>query len=297
MRKVLIAGASSSLGRALIERLLTNSDVEIVALSRKVRNSINPRVDWKKCDLFSLKDISLAMEGCSEGYYLVHSSPSSAALMQGKEEDYEVLMADNFIRASLQFQLTRIHVSEYVKDEIQGMFKSCPIPSCPFRTELPVADEISVEPYTPEEKTVRSIQRMVLPPGKNAEWVAIEYFKWLPFFFSSLVSVLIEGNYCTFYLFHPSIKILILQKSVERSSPDRQLLYVVGGLLAGKMERGRLEFREVLNRRYVMAALHEFRPALPWYIYRWTQAIVHIVVMKAFGEHMKWHVISQKKVL
>jgi hypothetical protein len=98
-----------------------------------------------------------------------------------------------------------------------------------------------------------------------------------------------------FYLFQPSIEILVLEKSEERSSPDRQLLYVVGGLLSGIMDRGRLEFREVLDRRYVMAALHEFRPALPWYIYRWTQAIVHLLVMKAFGEHLKWHVISQKK--
>jgi hypothetical protein len=150
--------------------------------------------------------------------------------------------------------------------------------------------------YRPPEKDVRSIQRLVLPEQRNAEWVALEYFRWLPFFFSTLVSVIIKGNRCTFYLFHPSIAILILEKSEERSAPDRQLLYVVGGLLAGDMDRGRLEFREVLDRKYVMAALHEFRPALPWYVYRWSQAIVHIIVMKAFGEHLKWHVISAKKV-
>ncbi len=297
MRKVLIAGASSSLGSALIDCLLTDSDIEIVALSRKERNSLNSRVKWKKCDLFSLKDISLAMEEVSEGYYLVHSSPSSATLMQGKEEDYEVLMADNFIRAALHFKLKQIHLSDLVNDEIKGLFKASSIPLVPVLSEKLKIENKKPEPFTPEEKTVRSIQRLVLPPGRSAEWVALEYFKWLPFFFSSLVSVLIEGNRCTFYLFHPSVKILILQKSIERSSPDRQLLYVVGGLLAGRMERGRLEFREVLNHRYVMAALHEFRPALPWYIYRWTQALVHIVVMKAFGEHMKWHVLSQKKAL
>jgi hypothetical protein len=148
--------------------------------------------------------------------------------------------------------------------------------------------------WRPPEREVRSIQRMVLPPGKNAEWVANEYFKWLPFFFSTLVSVSITGNRCVFFLFHPSIQILILEKSQERSSPDRQLLYVVGGLLSGVMDRGRLEFREVLGRRYVMAALHEFKPALPWYIYRWSQAIVHLIVMKAFREHLNWVVISRK---
>ena len=73
-------------------------------------------------------------------------------------------------------------------------------------------------------------------------------------------------------------------------------MYVVGGVLSGKQDRGRLEFRVVLDRKYVMAALHEFRPALPWFIYRYTQAIVHVIVMRAFSEHLKWYVISQNKV-
>jgi hypothetical protein len=161
---------------------------------------------------------------------------------------------------------------------------------------LDISDKRPYRVYRPPEKDVRSIQRLVLPPGRNAEWVAGEYFKWLPFFFSTLVSVFISEKRCTFYILNPSLPILILEKSDERSTPDRQLLYVVGGLLSGVMDRGRLEFREVLDRKYVMAALHEFRPALPWYIYRWTQAVVHILVMKAFGEHLKWHVISTKKV-
>lgn len=66
-------------------------------------------------------------------------------------------------------------------------------------------------------------------------------------------------------------------------------------MLSAKQDRGRLEFREVLDHKYVMAALHEFRPSLPWYVYKWSQAIVHLIVMKAFGEHLKWHVISGKK--
>jgi hypothetical protein len=151
--------------------------------------------------------------------------------------------------------------------------------------------------HVPVEKDVRSIQRLVLPPGRSAEWVATEYFNWLPTFFSTLVRVALEGDRCTFYLFDPSIKLLILEKSRERSSPDRQLLYIVGGLLSAKQVRGRLEFREVLDRKYVMAAIHEFRPALPWFIYRWTQALMHLIVMRAFGEHLKWHVISYKKVI
>jgi len=456
MRKILIAGASGFIGRALIKRLLDEPEVHIIALSRSERTSDHDRVSWIKCDLFSLKDVSSAMKGCHEAYYLVHSMLPSASLSQGTFYDFDLIMADNFIRAGHHHDLehiiylggmipkvgelswhlrSRLEVEETFRFSgikttvlraglivgphgssftiVQKLIERLPIMICPAWTKTrsqPVAltDVIKVlyrsyrekdiqgriydiagpdvvtyqdliiraakkirksttlitlniiplsisrlwvsvitgvprdlvyplvlslkhemlpspenawphpedlitsldqsleaalnvganstyKMFRPPRKDVRSIQRLVLPPGRNAEWVALEYFKWLPFFFSTLVTVKVEGNYCTFYLIDPSVEILVLKKSIDRSSPDRQLLYVVGGLLSGKMDRGRLEFREVLNRQYVMAALHEFRPALPWFIYRWTQAVVHLVVMKAFGEHLKWHFISGQK--
>jgi uncharacterized protein YbjT (DUF2867 family) len=461
MKKVLIAGASGFIGMALIERLLKTENLEIVALSRHVQISDHPRLTWKKCDLFSLKDISLAMEGCDEAYYLVHSMLPSASLSQGTFYDFDLIMADNFVRAALKFKLSHIiylggmipqemklswHLQSRLEVEtlfrnsgvmttvfragliigpkgssftiLQRLVERLPIMVCPKWTRTksqPVAlqdvmnvlerafldekvrgaiydiggpqtltyqdliiltsklvkksgkpiltlniiplsvsrfwvklvtgmpknliyplvlslrhemiatpdhawphpedlsttleealeialrnhlvlDRSKLAGYVPVQREVRSVQRLVLPEGKNAEWVAAEYFSWLPSFFATLIKVQVLGEWCTFYFFDPSIKILILRKSPERSTPDRQLLYVVGGLLSGKQDRGRLEFREILDKRYVMAALHEFRPALPWYIYRWTQALVHLVVMKAFGEHLKWSVISQKKV-
>ncbi len=458
MRKVLIAGASGFIGRALIERLLATYDVEIIALSRNQKISHHPRVIWKRCDLFSLKDIVEASVGCDTAYYLVHSMLPSASLSQGTFYDFDLIMADNMVRAARinslkhiiylggmippgvelswhlksrlevettfrksEFRTTVLRAGLIIGPEgssftiLQRLIERLPLMICPDWTKTlsqPVAlrdvttvlskilnDEkvqgqiydlggpqivtyqdliskasaqirktrtlytlniipLSISrfwvslitgmpknlvyplvlslkhemlaqsshqwPYLPDlqtsleealhealvkhdpskfighipvQKDVRSIQRLVLPPGRNAEWVANEYFNWLPTFFSTLVKVNVEGLTCTFYLVDPKIKILILRKSLEISTPDRQMLYVVGGLLSAKQDRGRLEFREVLDRRYVMAALHEFRPALPWYIYRYTQALVHIFVMKAFGEHLKWHIISQKKVV
>jgi hypothetical protein len=163
------------------------------------------------------------------------------------------------------------------------------------RSLVPVPAK-NYEGYVPKKKDVRSVQRLVLPPGKDAEWVSNEYFNWLPRFFSTLIKVDLKGNLAIFYLVHPHIQILILEKNRERSGPDRQLLYVVGGLLSGKQDRGRLEFREVLEKQYVISALHEFRPALPWWIYVWTQAVVHVIVMRAFGEYLNWYYISQQKV-
>ncbi len=455
MKKILIAGASGFIGHALIEKLLAHEDVEIVALSRKSRPSTNPRLTWKQCDLFSLKDIQKAMEGCETAYYLVHSMLPSASLSQGTFYDFDLIMADNFVRAAREFKLrhiiylggmippftelswhlrSRLEVETTLRDSgipttalragliigshgssftiLQRLIERLPVMICPAWTNtrsqpvalsdmLKVLERSLFEPkvesgiydiggpeivtyqglmqkaashvkkartiitlniiplflsrfwvslvtgvpknlvyplvlslrhemiadasrawpfpedlkkglditlkdaflkmtphtytaYNPVQRDVRSIQRLVLPPGRNANWVALEYFNWLPQFFSTLIKVKIDGDLCIFYLIHPEIQILILRRSVERSSPDRQLLYVVGGILSGKQDRGRLEFREVLNRRYVMAALHEFRPSLPWWLYKYSQALVHLIVMKAFGEHLKWHVIKSK---
>ena len=69
---------------------------------------------------------------------------------------------------------------------------------------------------------------------------------------------------------------------------DHWLFYVTGGLLAatGGPRRGRLEFREVLGSTWVMAAIHDFTPTLPWFIYKASQAVVHLVVMRSFGRHL-----------
>lgn len=461
-KKILIAGASGFIGQALIKELLEQTDFQLVGMSRHLRRSENPRLEWRQSDLFSLKDITLAMQGCDEAIYLVHSMLPSASLSQGKFYDYDLIMADNFQRAASRLGLkhivylggmipknqelswhlkSRLEVEEtlrsgrtpltalragliigpkgssfvilqrlierlpvmitpdwtqtksqpvYVGDVIKvikrslndvtvrgkvydlggqlilsyqelmqkasmimhrkrkfihlnliplslsrlwvklvsGVNKDLVYPlvlslkysmledenlSWPYRedlsTDLDTALNLSLNSapkakdiikrefhgHIPEQRDVRSIQRMVLPPGKNAEWVSLEYFRWLPRFFSSIIQVEIKGEQCAFYVFHPSLKILILERSLERSSPDRQLLYVVGGLLAGVQKRGRLEFREVLNGQYVLAALHEFRPALPWFIYRWSQAIVHLVVMNAFTEHLNWIYLKDQK--
>ena len=52
----------------------------------------------------------------------------------------------------------------------------------------------------------------------------------------------------------------------------------------------RLEFRESPDRRSVLAAIFNYRPSLHWWIYRLTQAPIHLLVMKFFG----WHLARQQ---
>jgi uncharacterized protein YbjT (DUF2867 family) len=155
--------------------------------------------------------------------------------------------------------------------------------------KAPPADKPVAYQRSPEERRapqVRSVQRLVLPPGRDARWVADEYMRWLPGGARPLRVEIDGAERCHFYLRGIGRPLLILSSAKERSSSDRQLFYVTGGLLAGPSARGRLEFRETPDGKSVISAVHEFTPSLPWPIYRYTQALVHLWVMHAFGRHL-----------
>lgn len=453
MSRILIAGASGFVGKALVKKLESNTNLSIVALSRQKLNVNHPRLEWKQADLFSLKDISEAVQDCDQIVYLVHSMLPSASLVQAKFYDLDLILADNLARAAKKNKVEHIlylggllpkdqsNLSWHLKSRMEveqclagaapkltvlraGMIlgeggssfvmmrrlvSRLPIMICPrwtlnktqtidlndltsviqkcltdstvqghtwdlggtevfnYQEMLKMTAEtmnkktiffnvqafspglskfwISIISGAPKElvyplvlslihtfnirkearfpypelictpvreslkrliskkedvvhafqtpivlkapKHVRSVQRLPLPRNKNAQWVADEYFRWLPKFFSFIIKIEIKNTNCNFYFLTPKISLLNLEKSIERSSPDRHLLYIKGGLLAAKQERARLEFREVLNKQFIIAAIHDYRPALPWYIYKFTQALIHLFVMKSFGQHLK----------
>lgn len=139
---------------------------------------------------------------------------------------------------------------------------------------------------------VRSIQRLRLPAGRTAEWVATEYFQWLPRFLWPLVLVAqVDGEVDTwiFKLAFLRTPLLKLWHCRERSTSDCHLFYLRGGLLVKKDQspHARLEFREVLGHRACLAAIHEYRPSLPWVIYKFTQALLHLLVMARFRRHIE----------
>lgn len=143
---------------------------------------------------------------------------------------------------------------------------------------------------TKRESTVRSIQRLPLPPGKNAIWLADQYFSYLNLFFGWIIRVdHVEHHYLIRLKMLP-ITLLTLAHSSERSTSDRQLFYVRGGLLCSKKNRrGRLELRETMGGTASLAAVHDFRPALPWLLYRWTQAEIHRWFMYRLGKYIGSH--------
>jgi len=134
---------------------------------------------------------------------------------------------------------------------------------------------------------VRSVQRIPLPPGRDAEWAAHEYMRWLPRGVWPFLRVHVdEARRCTFFFAGVRRPLLELTFAQERSASDRQLFYVTGGLLARPTKRGRLEFRVTPDGQHLLTAIHEFEPRLPWVLYRQTQARVHAWVMRRFGTHL-----------
>ncbi len=461
---VAIAGATGFVGRALMHEL--QSWYKIVALTRlPVKENHNHSwtddtgVEWRQCDLFSLMDAEKALEGVNYAFYLVHSMMPSARLTQGKFQDMDLILADNFARAAARAGIkqiiylgglvpdtpnlslhlrSRLEVEETLgshgvpvtalragliigadgstsrilvrlaekyrfmifprwmmslthpialpdiinilhycmgnpktfnesfdvggpdvmtyKDLILNvarvMNRKCYITNIPYfpswlagvllsalagsplalvkplieslkhpmvaknrrlqkEMKLPgmhFADAVKLAisgkeprnkikpPVTAERSinkvvSVRSVQRLPLPPGKDADWVALYYSRWIPKLFpAAIVRVKLDQFGCYFYFRFSRRSLLDLTFSHARSSKDRPLYYITGGLLARLNQlphRGRLEFREVLNNRYVLVAIHDYVPTIPWYIYNVSQALLHIWVMGRYRKYLE----------
>ena len=138
------------------------------------------------------------------------------------------------------------------------------------------------------QPTARSVQRLPLPPGRDAIWLAAEFAAWLPAGLRGLVRVTRAETGLDFYAAGLSGPLLQLSFRPDRSGGNRALFEVSGGALAGKaIGFPRLEFRTMPDRRNALAAVHQFSPRLPWWIYVRTQAYGHAWVMWRFGRHLQ----------
>ena len=450
MYKVAVAGSSGFVGSALLPKLAKEHSV--LALTRgDIPNQKN--INWVKCDLFSLLETERALEGVDFAVYLVHSMLPSAQLTQGKFQDLDLLVADNFARAAEKNKIKQIiyvggiipsnqelsrHLASRKEVENALSFRTAklttlragmiigangsslnivtrlvhklPIMFCPSWTSKSsrpvdlddVADSIiyligkkehysktydlageekvtykemmlevarqtgrslkihSLPFFTPglsglwvslitgapknliaplisslknemlpdkkmileipgkkfigfsaslkkalsidykpkpraftlpesekRKKTVRSVQRVFLPKNLTARKASEKYVNWLPIFLNPFLKVELIKDDCIFKVPFFNLTLLILRKSEQRSSENRQLYYIVGGLLVKPKTRGRIEFRTTYDNKSLIIAIHDYKPTLPWYVYRFTQAILHLWVMKNFDSYLR----------
>jgi len=467
--RVAIAGATGFVGRALLRTL--PGDFEVVALTRsRGRPGVGGTgvpVEWRACDLFSQREVEQALEGVDYAIYLVHSMLPSARLVQGRFEDLDLVLADNFARACRRRGVRQIvYVGGLVPDErplsphlasrleveetlaghgvpltslraglivgpggsslaiLVQLVRRLPfmllprwtlartqpialrdvvraVALCLGRREhfgatydvggpevlryrdllrrtarllgrripmLPVplfsprlsrlwvvlfsgapaalvgplieslrhdmvcrpnalqsalaADALAYDaalraalepeggrgaaapqraaPRPPSlapadraalrrARTVRSIQRMPLPPGRDARFAADEYVRFLPRFCRPFLRCEPSPDGSVgFHLAGTRRCLLHLRAAPERSDSDRVVYDVDRGLLLRRTHgvAARFELRVPPGGRWLLAAVHDFTPALPWAIYWMTQARIHLWVMRGFGRHL-----------
>ncbi len=135
----------------------------------------------------------------------------------------------------------------------------------------------------PPRSTVLSIQRMLVPTGRNAAWLAARYVRWCTRTLGWLLGVVHEDDgTLRFRLRVVGVDLLVLRPMHERCGPDRSVYCIAGGWLAEPGQSGTFEFR-ICSHGIALAIVREFEPHLPWWIYRATQAIAHAYVMWAFA--------------
>ena len=146
----------------------------------------------------------------------------------------------------------------------------------------------------PTKQKVCSIQRLELSHSRSAQDIALDYAKFLTQFLGPWLNVEVDGDHCmSFRVFGLRKPLLKLSYAPDRSEPRRALYYIEGGILANMVRmgrsdnKGRLEFRLSNCGTFVLAAIFDFAPRLPWSIYRLTQAPFHLWVMNSFGRYLQ----------
>ncbi|MEM9069523.1 MAG: NAD-dependent epimerase/dehydratase family protein [Myxococcota bacterium] len=165
----------------------------------------------------------------------------------------------------------------------------------PFDAAL--REAATVEPRSPAQllqrvrrrvrqtRSVRSVQRLT-HPQQSATWVGEEYVRWLPTVPIPGLACDTHGDIAHFRLRGIKQPLLTLRR-VPHPTEGVGWFEVTGGLLAIPSDPpGRLEFRSVLGGRYILSAVHDFQPRLPWLLYNATQALGHLMVMHLFGKHL-----------
>ena len=143
--------------------------------------------------------------------------------------------------------------------------------------------------FIQQAKRVRSIQRMPLPKGWSALRLSKRYSKWINRYTFGVIRERRDEN-GVLRLSFIRRRWVLLELTPTPFSLDceyRRAYYITGGFLARDIQPpGRFELRIFPEINCLIAAIHGFRPRLPWFLYSFTQAFIHLSVMKAYARYL-----------
>ncbi len=141
---------------------------------------------------------------------------------------------------------------------------------------------------------VRSIQRVAMPSTPRPDRVSRSYWRWVGRLLPGLLRVKTEiddeGRVAGAEIsLLGCASLLVLKRDDSRCDEELETLSIVSGLLVRRNSptNGRFEFRTIRCRGVVVTALQNFAPSLPWFVYQWSQAIVHRIVMWGFSRWLR----------
>jgi uncharacterized protein YbjT (DUF2867 family) len=257
----------------------------------QVKNLVGPdQISYKQLLATTASMIGRKRIFVSVSFFTLQLSKLWVSLVTGTPKDLVYPLIQSLKHPMIPTEESILRIPGYSYTGVkEGMMKAMGVKKIPTKKSfLPIFRKNRLFFHKSSQfKEVRSVQRLPLPSGKSAQWIEKKYLEWLPTFFKKIITVKIKERLITFKAFNV-LTILELTFSPKRSTSDRRLAYITGGALVKKNQgRGRLEFRETTHGKHILVAVHEFKPSLPWYIYKYTQAIIHLYVMKKFGQYIE----------
>lgn len=157
-----------------------------------------------------------------------------------------------------------------------------PLPHPRFR-ELP-KDNILLK----QAKRVRSVQRMPLPQGWDAKRLAHTYFQWLQQQTEFALQVTLTPQSVAISSKTPNVTLLSMRLTPNSLQRQRRYSYFIesGVLVRKHTTPGRFDFITFPHNDCAIIAIHDFAPAVPWWLYQYTQANLHLFVMTAFRYYL-----------
>lgn len=300
MSRVVIAGAGA-IGKALAQKLAATHDVRAVRQSSELPPSTD-RLSWFQADLTTIHGAEVALTGAHTVVLLAQARRAPARLQRASLADLDRLIGDSVARAAKRVGAKHLILFANGDDDVRvPLIEESGVPVSILRGGFPDPVELLAAMVTsgagaghsntaawagatPEERPhstpTCSIQRYGRPAGWTALDVARAYFRWLP---SDMPFVKTSEHAGVFSIDVAGMRALVLRLIPGRSTDDCAWLSVADGTMNGGGPESRFEFRMLLDGVTTLVSLVGYQPSLPWWIYRFSQSVLHERVMRRYG--------------
>ncbi|QKS71324.1 hypothetical protein FLK61_31955 [Paenalkalicoccus suaedae] len=154
--------------------------------------------------------------------------------------------------------------------------------------KLTIKRQASIKQVKDTKKSVTSVQAWQEASDVHPDELAASYFRFLPLFTKKLIRVRNLEEQIEFQLAFLRLPLLTLRREKHHDDACFSSYVISGGLLTNRKQRtlGRLWFmRSNQKEGMVYTAITHYKPSLPWWMYRFTQATLHKMVMWQFKRY------------